>query len=167
MSAEWYYAVGGQQSGPVSQEALAGKLRGGEIAADSLIWKKGMPDWLPATQVTEFASLSAPVAPPSGSDPYQSTPHQPPATGAAPPNYLWQSIVCTIFCCWPLGIPAIVYAAKVEGLHSRGDAAGALDASKKAKTWCWVSFGCGLAFILIYVGLVMAGGMAGEFSGEF
>ena len=31
------------------------------------------------------------------------------------PTYLWQSIVCTLLCCMPFGIVAIVFAAQVVG----------------------------------------------------
>ncbi|HJT25078.1 MAG TPA: CD225/dispanin family protein [bacterium] len=67
------------------------------------------------------------------------------------PNYLVQAILCTIFCCLPFGIVAIVYAAQVNGKVEAGDMAGAQAASKTAKTWCWVAFGVGLAVILLYV----------------
>ena len=71
--------------------------------------------------------------------------------GANIPNYLWQSIVVTIFCCWPFGIPAIVYAAKVDGLKARGDIAGAMAASASAKTWCTVSAGIVLGFAVLWL----------------
>ena len=80
--------------------------------------------------------------------------------GAMPPQnvptYLAQSILCTLFCCLPAGVVAIVYAAQVGGKLSSGDYAGALAASKNAKTWTWVSFGVGLAVIVIYVIVVVA-----------
>ena len=61
------------------------------------------------------------------------------------PNYLWQAIVCTLCCCWPLGIPAIVYAAQVNTKVGQGDLEGARQASKNARMWCWIAFGSGLA----------------------
>jgi Interferon-induced transmembrane protein len=67
------------------------------------------------------------------------------------PNYLVQAILVTIFCCLPFGIPAIVYAAQVNSKLAGGDYAGALDASGKAKTWCWVGFLCGLIPTLLYL----------------
>jgi len=67
------------------------------------------------------------------------------------PNYLWQAIVCTICCCVPLGIPAIVYAAQVNSKVAQGDIAGARDASKNAKMWCWIAFGVGIALSLVGV----------------
>ena len=78
------------------------------------------------------------------------------------PNYLIPSILITIFCCWPLGIPAIIYAAKVNGLAGAGDIAGAVEASRKAKMWMFISLGSGLAIILIYVALMVIGVMAGN-----
>ena len=42
------------------------------------------------------------------------------------PNYLWQSIIVTLLCCLPLGIPAIIYATKVHTKLLQGDVAGAL-----------------------------------------
>lgn len=70
------------------------------------------------------------------------------------PNYLVQSILCTLFCCLPFGIIAIVYAAQVNGKLEKGDIAGAQNASKNAKTWCWVSFGVGL--VLVVFGMIAA-----------
>lgn len=67
------------------------------------------------------------------------------------PNYLLQAILVTLFCCLPSGIVAIVYAAQVNTKLKAGDYDGAVEASTKAKTWCWISFGVGLAIIIIAV----------------
>jgi hypothetical protein len=67
------------------------------------------------------------------------------------PNYLWQAIVCTVCCCVPLGIPAIIYAAQVNTKVVQGDLAGARQSSKNARMWCWIAFGSGLAVSLIYL----------------
>ena len=75
------------------------------------------------------------------------------APGVNVPNYLVFAILATVLCCLPAGIPAIVYAAQVNGKLQAGDIAGAQAASKNAKMWCWISFGLGLA-----VGLVMVVG---------
>ena len=58
-------------------------------------------------------------------------------------NYLVFAILSTVLCCLPAGIPAIVYAAQVNGKLQLGDIAGAQAASKNAKMWCWISFGRG------------------------
>lgn len=72
------------------------------------------------------------------------------------PNYLVQSILVTIFCCLPLGIPAIVYAAQVNTKVGAGDLDGAAESSRKAKMWCWIAFGIGLVWGLIIGGVQIA-----------
>ncbi len=163
---QWYYSKNGTQLGPVEQSELVAKLSSGEVAPSDLVWREGMLDWLPSGQVAELRSLLAPTGypPPPAMGQGAFSPYTPPVAdqqvaaygGAAIPNYLWQSIVVTVFCCMPFGIPAIVYAAKVDGLVARGNLVGARAASDSARTWCWVSFGLGLAVSIIY-SLVMFG----------
>jgi len=74
-----------------------------------------------------------------------------------PPNYLVWAILSTIFCCLPFGIVSIVFAAQVNSKWLEGDVTGANVASRNAKTWAWVSFGVGLAFVLVWVILVIFG----------
>ena len=75
------------------------------------------------------------------------------------PNYLVQAILCTLFCCLPAGIVAIVYAAQVNSKLGMGDRAGAMQSSQNAKTWVWVSFGVGLGVAVIYgIIIVVAAG---------
>ena len=76
------------------------------------------------------------------------------------PNHLVFAILVTIFCCVPFGIVGIVYAAQVNGKLTTGDYAGAVDSSNKAKTWCWVSFGIGLAVTLMWVFFGIIGALA-------
>ena len=65
-------------------------------------------------------------------------------------NYLAQAILVTIFCCWPFGIPAIVYSAQANARAAQGDFSGAQAAASNALTWCWVSFSAGLLAMVIY-----------------
>lgn len=93
----------------------------------------------------------------------------PPPQMASPvgsvPNYLVQSILVTLFCCLPLGIVAIVFAAQVNSKLALGDVYGAQEASEKAKMWCWWSFGLGLGLIVLYfvfMVIMALTGMAGS-----
>jgi heme/copper-type cytochrome/quinol oxidase subunit 4 len=52
-----------------------------------------------------------------------------------PKNYLIESILATIFCCFPFGIPAIIYASQANSKFAIGDFEGAQKASKNAKNW--------------------------------
>jgi Interferon-induced transmembrane protein/GYF domain 2 len=150
---QWYYSKNGTPFGPVEQEEICAKLATGEIAPTDQVWRDGMANWLPAAQVPELANRSL-VSPAIGK--MTASPYRPPSVnqdfspehGGPPiPTYLWQSIVVTIFCCWPFGIPAIVNAAKVDGLKARGDYHGALAASADAKKWCMISVGLWVVFI--------------------
>src|SRR5687768_1940063 len=83
----------------------------------------------------------------------------PPPPGAAPatvPNYLVPAIL-SVFCCWPLAIVAIIFAAQVNGKVAAGDIQGAMDASKKAKLFSFIAIGIGLALGLIYLVLMVLG----------
>jgi hypothetical protein len=76
------------------------------------------------------------------------------------PNYLVPAIL-SIFCCWPLGIVAIIFAAQVNGKVAAGDLAGAADASKKAKMFSFIAIGLGAVLVIIYViFIVFVGGMS-------
>ena len=82
----------------------------------------------------------------------------PPAAGGTTtvPNYLVPAII-SIFCCWPLGIVAIIFAAQVNGKVTSGDLVGAAEASKKAKLFSFIAIGVGVAFWLIIVLLNILG----------
>jgi uncharacterized membrane protein YvbJ len=90
-----------------------------------------------------------------------------PATGVVLPpgvtvqNYLVFAILATVLCCLPAGIPAIIYAAQVNGKVQMGDLAGAKAASDNAKMWCWISFGAGLGIVVLYVLLIVLGLVSG------
>jgi hypothetical protein len=77
--------------------------------------------------------------------------YPPPHAQVLVPNYLVPAILTTLFCCLPFGIVSIVYAAQVNGKLEAGDRAGALESSRKAKMWAWISFGTGLVLIVGYV----------------
>jgi hypothetical protein len=76
-------------------------------------------------------------------------------------NYLVFAILTTVLCCLPAGIVGIVYAAQVNGKLQMGDLAGAKSASDNAKMWCWISFGLGLAVVVVSLLLMMLGVIGG------
>lgn len=67
------------------------------------------------------------------------------------------AILATICCCLPTGIPAIVFAAQVDGKWASGDSEGARDYSEKAKLWGLVSIGLGVVGTLAIVALELLG----------
>ena len=91
----------------------------------------------------------------------------PPSSGApaSVPNYLVPAII-SLFCCLPLGIVGVIFAAQVNGKVAAGDTAGALDASKKAKMFSFIAIGLGLlgivGYVLFVVNMGVGMGLAGS-----
>src|SRR5262245_2199514 len=44
---EWYYAVGGEQKGPVSDQELQRLAQQGAVTPQTLVWREGMAGWQP------------------------------------------------------------------------------------------------------------------------
>lgn len=53
---QWFYAVGGQQHGPVSDETLRELIATGKIGIDDLVWQNGMAEWAPAQSIPSLAA---------------------------------------------------------------------------------------------------------------
>jgi uncharacterized RDD family membrane protein YckC len=47
----WYYAEAGKQAGPVEDAQLEQFLQSGRIQPDTLVWREGMANWQPYSQV--------------------------------------------------------------------------------------------------------------------
>lgn len=80
------------------------------------------------------------------------------------PNYLVWAILITIaslcVCCIVGTIPgvvAIVFATQVNSKLSAGDRAGAEQASRNAKLWCWITTGLCIFGLLLTIGMRVAG----------
>lgn len=108
------------------------------------------------------AEPAPPVSPPP-TDPYQNVSQATRPTESIPNHMVWaiaSTVVATIVtmlacCCIPLGLPsgiaAIVFATKVNKHFEAGDITGALQASKTAKMWCWVTTALAIIFGVLVV----------------
>ena len=65
-------------------------------------------------------------------------------TSANIPNYLIPAILSTVFCCLPVGVVSIIFAAQVNSKIATGDIAGATESSGKAKMFMFIAVGAGL-----------------------
>lgn len=145
-----YKILGADQKeyGPVTADQLRQWIREGRANAQTLVQGPESTEWRPLTAFAEFSDALTP-APSAIPGPQASYSTMQPQV----PNYLWQSIVCTVCCCLPFGIVAIIFAAQVNGKLANGDVPGAMDASRKARLWCWLSFGFGLVANLVGLSL--------------
>ncbi len=60
----YFIAVNNQQTGPLDMETLKSHAQSGQLTPETLVWKTGMPQWRPAGQVVELASLFGSAPPP-------------------------------------------------------------------------------------------------------
>jgi uncharacterized RDD family membrane protein YckC len=70
----WYYAVNGQQTGPISFESLAALIRSGQVGPNDLVWTDGMTQWLAAGSVDQLKGLFPAAAPAGMAPPLSPTP---------------------------------------------------------------------------------------------
>jgi hypothetical protein len=54
---QFYFNDSGRASGPASLAEIRAKVAAGAIKPDTLVWKTGLPNWLPAKDLPEVASL--------------------------------------------------------------------------------------------------------------
>jgi hypothetical protein len=134
MSAEWYLARGGQQRvGPLTSQQLKQMAASGQITSNDLVWKDGMAQWVPASQVKGLVGGG------SGPSPaFTNAPAPQPETAASEPE------------------PASVVAAYEEdaGPAPSGEPwfYGFLD--RFAKVFMWL--GLSLVILLVIYGLIQA-----------
>ena len=138
----------------MTAEQLRQWIAEGRADANTRVQLQGTTEWKPLREVPEFAGLLPSQAGPGNLPPLYS----PAGTAGNVPNYLVQAILCTLCCCLPFGIVAIVYAAQVNGKLQSGDFQGATEASRKAKMWCWIAFGVGI--VANSIGAILGGLMS-------
>ena len=178
----WYYSENHQQLGPVSEEDLKHKARSGALKPTTLVWKDGMSDWKPIAGIPELAIaihnhsapasatavLGSPVAVPNPyAAPQASMVQRPPMQMSSHVPFINSggilafAIVSTVMCCWPCGIPAIVYAAKINGQMTAGDYIGAQESARLSKMWSWIALGSWLLLIALYGVAIFMGILTG------
>lgn len=79
---EWFYADADEHVGPFSETQMAGLVRSGAVAHDTLVWKEGMDSWVPAREA--FPSRSTPPPIPNRS---AGRPTGPDRAPLAPPSF--------------------------------------------------------------------------------
>ena len=60
----YYVAIGGQQQGPFDANTIINYVRNGQISAETLVWKRGMPTWAKISSLIEFSNMFGACPPP-------------------------------------------------------------------------------------------------------
>ena len=94
---------------------------------------------------TTCHQCGSPVVTAGAPQPYQSNNNQ-----ICPETHLTKAILVTLFCCWPLGIPAIVNAAGVSNAFASGNYQLALQKSNDAEKWSKYCIIAGVIFWILY-----------------
>ena len=63
-SASYFAVIDGKQVGPFDSSTLQSQVAGGKLSRSTLVWKRGMPAWTAAGQVSDLNELFASVPPP-------------------------------------------------------------------------------------------------------
>jgi membrane protease subunit (stomatin/prohibitin family) len=61
---QWYAAYDGKQAGPLNPADLQQHARTGRLTRDTLVWRRGMAQWVKAGEVDELRDVVADVPPP-------------------------------------------------------------------------------------------------------
>lgn len=59
----WYYAENDARQGPIEDPAFQALVSAGTIKPTTLVWREGLADWVPYSQLTEGAAPPQPAAP--------------------------------------------------------------------------------------------------------
>mgnify|MGYP000036053034 FL=1 len=152
---EKYYYVNAQRQtvGPFTISQLAAE----GIRPETLVWCEGMPEWLPAGNVTALQNIFYSTVPPMPGNRNVAA-NQPVGSPQLerPQTYLWLGILTTILCCLPFGIVSIVYASKVDSYWLAGNYEAARDSSIKARNWGIASAVSAAVIYFIYFGVLGA-----------
>lgn len=113
--AQWYYGDNGQQTGPVDEDTVRSAIAAGQLTPQTLVWREGMPNWLPLQQVPELTGGT--MLPAYSQNPYGAPYAQPYQGYVAPPGnsgLAIASMVCGIvgvimcYFCGLAGIAAVI-----------------------------------------------------------
>ena len=181
----YYLDNNGTQQGPVDKNLL----RSLGVTADTMVWKKGMEQWVKASLVPELRPIlisepvDTPPTPPRASQrpatyetgSYNKDENSSGGTNAAsaysagtanqtkqakPNNNLIFAIVTTVLCCLPLGGLAIYYAIQSDSAYNAGDLQAAEANGKSARNWSIAGVVLGAVGTIIYVILMVIGAVA-------
>jgi len=146
---EWHVAINDIPVGPMRREEVGRKIAAGAVSADSLAWREGLDDWLPAATIPELAVLfqgmaGAPAPPPPAG------PIEPASRAAVAPMGGRIAAMPTPAPPPPAAMPVPPPAAAMAADNTGVSVVQALPTDPKQTNWAVVFLSlCGVAFILL------------------
>ena len=111
--------------------------------------------------MSNYSSATGPTNGPGGVQSQPVSAAQPrPAVRTVPSSWIAPAIVATLCFFAPTGVVAVYFAAQVNSYWNSGDQAGAVTASKRARSWVLITL---LAWVLFTVFMVATGRMGALF----
>jgi hypothetical protein len=150
----YYYTDGKERFGPFSIEELKEK----PITPQTLVWKEGLPDWVPANTLADLNTIFPETPEEIVTASNKQTVH---SLSVAPKNWLIESVLVTIFCCLPIGIVGIILALLVDTLWKEGHKEAAERLSLEAGKWVKYGIIFGVIALVLYMLLMSAGILTG------
>ena len=148
----YYYTDGRERFGPFSLEELKGK----NLTMDTLVWREGLTDWIPAGNLDELKPFFQESTYTSTFD-QSNIANRPPM----PKSWLVEAILITILCCLPFGIVAIILSMKSESFWNLGEYKAAQMLSEESGRWIKIGLICGVIFwFLSFMFMFMVRSMA-------
>lgn len=77
--------ISGQKYGPYNYDIVRQLVNNKQLTPETLVWKEGLANWTPASQVDELKQLFMPAMPPAGPPMPPAGPGMPPSGPAMPP----------------------------------------------------------------------------------
>lgn len=149
---DYWIAIDNQKIGPLPLDEVVKR----PVTPDTLVWRDGLPTWVPAGSIPELAeAFGWSHSPAASQNRYVNASTQADTPGnyaprieneipPMPPTYLGWSIAAILCCCMIPAIVALVYALRVSSLYNSGDFKGAEKASNRAELWLIIAVTLGL-----------------------
>jgi len=109
MSKEWWYSEQREKKGPLSFEEVCGLVADGTLTARTLVWKKGLEEWQPVSEIAEFEDAIRAVPP----DVPQPTPRE--ENIELPLAGPWRRFFARLIDLWAIALPVGFIVAYLAG----------------------------------------------------
>jgi hypothetical protein len=163
-SANWYFASGGQESGPVSFTELRRLVLRGELHYNDPVWTEGMADWIEALSVPELFAEPSPEesAAISAGHPMDDTAPLPTATSPLAIASLISGILGLTICGGVGSIAAVILGHIAAGrIQASGDTLGGRGLAKTGLILGYVGIGIAVLVLVFGLGILAMGILSG------